>query len=271
MSVQLASRPDFSITDSSIGYSALGQTFGDAVLTGPLVLGLLAAAVAGLVSFLSPCVLPLVPGYLSYVSGLSGMELDGARRSRMVSGALLFVIGFTAVFVSYGALFGGLGSVLIEYAGVITRVMGVLLILLGVVFAGWLPGMSRRQWRIERMPGVGLVGAPLVGAFFAIGWTPCIGPTLAAVQVVAFDQADAGRGALLSSAYALGLGAPFVLAALAYHRSLRAFRVLRRHQRTVMRVGGVVLILIGLMLLTGLWAALMASLQGWILGFEVIV
>src|SRR5690625_6648384 len=142
-------------------HSALGQTFGDAVLTGPLVLGLLAAAVAGLVSFLSPCVLPLVPGYLSHVSGLSGMELDGARRSRMVSGALLFVIGFTAVFVSYGALFGGLGSVLIEYAGVITRVMGVLLILLGVVFAGWLPGMSRRQWRLERRPGVGRVGARL--------------------------------------------------------------------------------------------------------------
>src|SRR5699024_7104667 len=216
MPLELAVRGDVAIGYSSIGdsfvmHSALGQTFGDAVLTGPLVLGLLAAAVAGLVSFLSPCVLPLVPGYLSYVSGLSGMELDGARRSRMVSGALLFVIGFTVVFVSYGALFGGLGSVLIEHAGPITRVMGGVLIVLGVVFAGWLPGVSL-QWRIERMPGVGLVGAPLVGAFFAIGWTPCIGPTLAAVQVVAFDQADAGRGALLSTAYALGLGAPFILA-----------------------------------------------------------
>ena len=248
----------------------MGETFADAVLSGSMLIAVPVAALAGLVSFLSPCVLPLVPGYLSYVTGLSGMELADGRRSRVVLGALLFVLGFSVVFVSYGALFGGLGSVLGEYADAITRVMGAVLIGLGLVFAGWLPGVAR-EWRWHVSPTVGLAGAPLVGALFGIGWTACTGPTLAAVQALAFDDGSAARGALLSLSYCLGLGLPFVVAAVAYRRALGAFGWVRRHQVWVLRLGGVMLIGLGLLLVTGVWTQLVSSLQGWIGGFEVAV
>jgi cytochrome c-type biogenesis protein len=248
----------------------MGETFADAVLSGSMLIAVPVAALAGLVSFLSPCVLPLVPGYLSYVTGLSGMELADGRRSRVVFGALLFVLGFSVVFVSYGALFGGLGSVLGEYADAITRVMGAVLIVLGLVFAGWLPGVAR-EWRWHVSPTVGLAGAPVVGALFGIGWTACTGPTLAAVQALAFDDGSAARGALLSLSYCLGLGLPFVVAAVAYRRALGAFGWVRRHQVWVLRLGGVMLIGLGLLLVTGVWTQLVSSLQGWIGGFEVAV
>ena len=248
----------------------MGETFADAVLSGSMLIAVPVAALAGLVSFLSPCVLPLVPGYLSYVTGLSGMELADGRRSRVVLGALLFVLGFSVVFVSYGALFGGLGSVLGEYADAIARVMGAVLILLGLVFAGWLPGAAR-EWRWHVSPTVGLAGAPVVGALFGIGWTACTGPTLAAVQALAFDDGNAARGALLSLSYCLGLGLPFVVAAVAYRRALGAFGWVRRHQVWVLRLGGVMLIGLGLLLVTGVWTQLVSSLQGWIGGFEVAV
>jgi cytochrome c-type biogenesis protein len=249
---------------------SVGETFGETVLSGSLLVAVPVAVVAGLVSFLSPCVLPLVPGYLSYVTGLSGTEIAGGRRGRVLTGTLLFVAGFTAVFVSYGALFGGLGSVLVQHAEVITRALGVVTIGLGLLFAGWLPGLSA-EWRLHASPRVGLVGAPLLGALFGIGWTPCFGPTLAAVQVLAFDEASALRGALLSVAYCVGLGLPFVVAALAYRRALGAFGWVRRHQVWVMRVGGAMLVVLGFLLVTGAWSQLVASMQGWIGSFEVVV
>jgi cytochrome c-type biogenesis protein len=248
----------------------MGETFADTVLSGSLLLAVPVAAIAGLVSFLSPCVLPLVPGYLSYVTGLSGIELSDGRRSRVVLGALLFVLGFSVVFVSYGALFGGLGSVLREYADPITRVMGVVLIVLGLIFAGWLPAAAR-EWRWHVSPAVGVAGAPLFGALFGIGWTACTGPTLAAVQALAFDDGSAARGALLSLSYCLGLGLPFVAAALAYRKALGAFGWVRRHQVWVLRLGGAMLIGLGLLLITGVWTQMVLSLQGWIGGFEVAV
>lgn len=256
--------------EGSAPVASVGETFGEIALSGSVLLAIPVALLAGLVSFASPCVVPLVPGYLAYVTGLSGADLADARRGRVLLGTALFVLGFTAVFVSYGLLFGSVGAELIEHMEPITRVLGVLTIVLGVVFAGWLPGMSR-EWRIRAMPTVGLAGAPVLGALFAIGWTPCIGPTLAAVQILAFDEANAGRGALLSLMYALGLGIPFVLAALAYRRALGAFGWIRQHQVWVMRIGGGLLIVLGVLLVTGAWSSLVASMQSWIYGFEVVI
>lgn len=248
----------------------LGRTFGDTVLSGSLVAAIPVAMVAGLVSFLSPCVVPLVPSYLAYVSGLSAGEVVSGRRARVVLGAFLFVLGFTVVFVSYGAVFGGLGTLLVRHGDVISRVLGVVVIVLGLLFAGWIPGLSR-EWRPSVRPSVGLAGAPLLGATFAIGWTACMGPTLAAVQLLAFTEGSAGRGALLSVFYCLGLGIPFLVVAVAYTRSMRVIGWLRERQAVVMRVGGVVLIVLGVLLVTGAWASLIRSLQGWIGGFEVPV
>lgn len=252
----------------------------EAVLTGSLLVALPLAVLAGLVSFASPCVLPLVPVYLSYVTGLppaptptgGGTTLVRTRpTSRLLVGTALFIAGFTAVFVSYGALFGGLGSVLLDYQGPITRVLGVLTIVLGLAFGGWLPGLDADRRLLDRVPGVGMAAAPVLGVLFAVGWTPCIGPTLAAVQVLAFDQATAARGALLSVAYCVGLGVPFLLFAVAYGRANRVSGWLRRHTRTIQTVGALGLIVLGLALVTGLWGALMASLQGWVAAFEVVL
>ncbi len=248
------------------------STFGELVLTGSLVVALPVAALAGLVSFLSPCVLPLVPGYLSYVTGLSGAELAAGndRRTRILAGTALFVLGFTAVFVSYGVAFGSLGSLLFEYQDPITRILGIVTIALGLAFAGWLPGMSR-EWRLHGVPSVGLAGAPVLGVLFGLGWTPCIGPTLAAVQALAFDEASAARGAALSAAYCIGLGLPFLAAGLAYRRALGAFGWVRQHRLFVMRTGGVMLVALGVLLVTGVWSELVANMRGWINGFEVVV
>ncbi|WTO70398.1 cytochrome c biogenesis protein CcdA [Streptomyces sp. NBC_00209] len=239
------------------------------VLNGALLVALPIALLGGLVSFFSPCVLPLVPGYLSYVTGVSGADLAEARRGRMVAGASLFVAGFTAVFVSGGALFGYFGDTLQANSGPLTKVLGVLMILMGVFFMGLMPWMTQREFRIHRKPVTGLVGAPLLGALFGIGWTPCLGPTLSSVSILAMNQGTAGRGAILTVAYCLGLGIPFVLAAVAFRKALGAFGWVKRHYAWVMRVGGGMMIVTGLLLLTGAWGSMMQELQGWSNGFQV--
>lgn len=244
-------------------------TQNETVLSGALLVALPIALLGGLVSFFSPCVLPLVPGYLSYVTGVSGADLADARRGRMVAGASLFVAGFTAVFVSGGALFGYFGDTLQANSGPLSKVLGVLMILMGVFFMGLMPWMTQREFRIHKKPVTGLVGAPLLGALFGIGWTPCLGPTLSSVSLLAMDQGTAGRGAILTVAYCVGLGLPFVLAAVAFRKALGAFGWVKRHYAWVMRIGGGMMIVTGLLLLTGAWGSMMQELQGWSAGFQV--
>ncbi|MEV8637673.1 cytochrome c biogenesis protein CcdA [Streptosporangium sp. NPDC051023] len=236
------------------------------VASGSLLLALPIAVAAGLVSFLSPCVLPLVPGYLSYVTGMSA----DPKRGRMVAGIALFVLGFAVVFVAGGALFGGLGAALLGNAEIITRVLGALTIVLGLAFMGILPGLQR-DFRIHRVPAAGLAGAPLLGVVFGLGWTPCIGPTLGVVLTLGLTEGSAGRGALLAFAYALGLGLPFLVAGLAYRKALHTFKAVRRHSQLITRVGGAMLVAVGLLLVTGLWGDLIVTMQGWIGGFEPVI
>ena len=248
----------------------LAELFRDTVFSGSLLVALPVAAVAGLVSFFSPCVVPLLPGYLSYATGLSGADLASAKRGRMALGSLLFVLGFSFVFVALGTLSGALGDLLWEYMRPITVVLGVVTILVGLAFLGVVPWFQR-DVRFHKVPAVGLAAAPLLGVLFGLGWTPCIGPTLAAVQTLALTEGTAGRGALLSVAYSLGLGIPFVLAGLAYSRMLGTVGWVRRHQVWVTRVGGLMLIAIGLLLVSGLWDQWVGELRGWVGGFEVAV
>lgn len=248
----------------------VGLWFRDTVLSGSLVLALPVALVAGLVSFFSPCVVPLLPGYLSYATGLSGVDLEQARRGRMVLGSLLFVLGFSFVFVVLGTLSGALGDWLFRYTRQISIALGFFTILVGVAFIGLVPWLQR-DVRIHRVPAVGLAAAPLLGVLFGLGWTPCIGPTLSAVQALALHEGTATRGAVLSVAYSLGLGIPFLVAGLAFRRTLGAVRWVRRHQVWVTRAGGVMLIVVGLLLVTGLWDQWVADLRSVVTGFEVPV
>ena len=244
--------------------------FGETVLSGSLVLAIPVAIVAGLVSFFSPCVVPLLPGYLSYATGLSGADLESAGRGRMVLGSSLFVLGFSAVFVALGTASGALGGWLFAYMREISVVLGVLTILVGIAFLGFIPWMQR-DVRVHKVPFVGLSAAPLLGVLFALGWTPCIGPTLAAVQGLAVQEGTAGRGALLSVAYCVGLGLPFIVAALAFRRMLGAVKWVRRHQAWVTRVGGVMLIVVGVLLVSGVWDLWVANLRGWVGSFTPAV
>jgi len=248
----------------------VGLWFRDTVLSGSLVLALPVALVAGLVSFFSPCVVPLLPGYLSYATGLSGADLEHARRGRMVLGSLLFVLGFSFVFVVLGTLSGALGDWLFRYTREISVALGFFTILVGVAFIGLVPWLQR-DVRVHRVPAVGLAAAPLLGVLFGLGWTPCIGPTLSAVQALALHEGTATRGAVLSVAYSLGLGIPFLLAGLAFRRTLGAVRWVRRHQAWVTRAGGVMLIVVGLLLVTGLWDQWVADLRSLVTGFEAPV
>ncbi|MFD8300557.1 cytochrome c biogenesis CcdA family protein [Streptomyces bauhiniae] len=241
----------------------------ETVLNGALLLALPVAVLGGLVSFFSPCVLPLVPGYLSYVTGVTGTDLADARRGRMTAGASLFVLGFTVVFVSGGALFGYFGQTLQGYKDVLTHVLGVLMILLGIFFMGLMPWLTQREFRFHKRPATGLIGAPVLGALFGIGWTPCIGPTLASVVALSSQQASAGRGAILTVAYCLGLGVPFVLTAIAFRKALGAFGWVKRHYVWVMRAGGTMMIVTGVLLLTGAWDSLVQEMQTWSDGVSV--
>ncbi len=240
----------------------------DTVLTGSLLLAALISLAAGVVSFMSPCVLPLVPVYLSYVTGLVGVDLGDAKRGRLLLGTGLFVLGFSAVFISLGALFGGLGETLLIHADVITRVLGVMTIGFGLAFMGVVPWLNR-TWHPQHRASFGLAGAPMLGVLFGIGWTPCIGPTLAAVQTLAYDSASAGRGALLTTFYCIGLGVPFLLIAVAFRRAAGAMDWMKRHYVAVTRLGGGMLVVLGFLMVTGWWTDLSIQLRIWSANFGV--
>lgn len=241
------------------------------VNSGPLLLAMPVAAAAGAVTFASPCVLPLVPGYLSFVTGMSGTDAQRAAgasaarpgRGRTVVGAVLFVFGFTVVFTLVGGAFGGLGLVLQAQTSVVDKVLGALTIVLGLLFAGVFDrfAFTGRIMRPSVRPRAGLAGAPLLGAMFGLSWTPCIGPTLSVVLTLATTTGSVGRGGLLAFVYGLGLGVPFIVVALAFQRGVSALAFARRHARLIAAIGGGMLVAVGVLEVTGLWAGAIAWLQ----------
>jgi cytochrome c-type biogenesis protein len=237
----------------------------DQVFDANLLVAMFVAAMAGLVSFFSPCVIPLVPGYLSYASGMS----DVKSRSRVFLGSILFVSGFTFLFVSYGVLFGGLGSKIAENSRPISITLGLLTISLGIIFL--FNERFYRSFKPSWKMRSGLVFAPFLGFAFGIGWTPCIGPTLGAVQVLAIQSATAQRGAILSAAYCVGLGLPFILMGLFLDKAEPLRKFIASKGNTITKIGGLLLILIGILQVSNLWDQLMNSLRDLISGFIPII
>lgn len=241
----------------------MNEFFVNNLFDGFILLALPLAFVAGLLSFISPCILPLVPGYLSYAAGFS------QARGRVLLGSSLFVMGFSLLFISYGALFGGLGARIAVHEEVITRVLGIFTIILGAIFAGVFPMMPTLRPRISTTGG--LVGAPILGFLFGVGWTPCIGPALATVQTLAFSESSAFRGAVLSLSYCIGLGLPFIATGLFFDRSARLRHFLTRNGRTISIIGGGFLILIGILQVSGAWNSLMIDLRSVISDFAPVI
>ena len=237
--------------------------FVDQLLSGFLLVAFPIAILAGLISFLSPCVLPLVPGYLSFAAGYS------KAKGRVFLGSILFVLGFSVLFISYGALFGGIGSRIATNDDTITRVLGVLTIVMGLIFMGSFPMMSTFSPKISTNGG--LIGAPLLGFHFGIGWTPCIGPALATVQTLAFQESSAARGAILSFGYCIGLGAPFIASGLYLDKSERLRKYLTKRGDLISKIGGILLILIGIAQVLGLWTDLMISMRSLISDFAPVI
>jgi cytochrome c-type biogenesis protein len=239
------------------------------VLTGSLLLAIPTAILAGLVSFASPCVVPLVPGYLGYVSGMAGADAKRSR-PRLVLGVLLFIAGFSAVFIALSVVVTALGAQVQAQLDVITRILGVIVILMGLAFMGAVPFLQAER-RLHVSPRAGLWGAPVLGIAFGLGWAPCIGPTLSAVLALALTESSQARGILLAVAYCLGLGLPFLALAFWIEHSSKVLGWLRRHRLGLMRFGGAMLIVLGVLLVTGLWGSLTNLLQGWIDGFWTAV
>jgi cytochrome c-type biogenesis protein len=237
--------------------------FVEQLLGGFLLVAFPIAVLAGLISFLSPCVLPLVPGYLSFAAGYS------KSKGRVLLGSILFVLGFSVLFISYGALFGGIGSRIATNDETITRILGVITILLGLIFMGRFPMMRTVSPKVATNGG--LIGAPLLGFLFGVGWTPCIGPALATVQTLAFQESSAARGAILSFGYCIGLGAPFIASGLFLDKSARLRKFLIKRGDLISKIGGVFLLLIGIAQVLGLWSDLMISLRSLISDFAPVI
>ena len=254
-----------------IAAASVGTDLTSQVLSGSLLAAIPIALLAGLVSFASPCVVPLVPGYLGYVSGMAGADGGGrASRPRLVLGVLLFILGFSVVFVTLSILVTTAGAQYRDQIDIITRVLGVFVILMGLAFMGAVPFLQNER-RLHVSPRAGLAGAPLLGVVFGLGWAPCIGPTLSAVLTLGLTEGTVGRGVLLAAVYCLGLGLPFLVLALWFERSGRILAWLRRHRRGLQLFGGAMLVVLGVLLVTGLWGQLTGLLQGWIDGFWVAV
>jgi cytochrome c-type biogenesis protein len=256
--------------------ASLSEWFQQTALDGSMLLAIPVALVAGLVSFFSPCVIPLLPGYLSYVTGLSGADIvangSSGVRGRLVTGTFLFILGFSVVFVSIAGAFQ-LGYQILVHEETLTRVLGGVTIVLGLVFAGVVPWLQR-DIRVHTVPAVGLAAAPLLGVLFGLGWTPCIGPTLGAVLSLSSTlnpDAHPTRGALLAFAYCLGLGIPFLVAAFSFRRMMGAVEWVRRHQLAVMRLGGGMLVVVGVLMLTGVWDSMIGEMRQWVTDFETPV
>lgn len=274
--------------------------FGQTVVSGSLLLAVPVALLAGLVSFASPCVLPLVPGYLGLLGGMAGGTAGAPRRApaavsvgvgpgavgapapavgegrtdparrQVLLGVTLFVLGFTVVFVAFSLLAGSLGGALVRWQDPVTRVLGVVVMLLGLGFLGWIPFLQQER-RVHLAPRAGLWGAPLLGMTFGLGWVPCIGPTLAAILTLSLDGGSPARGVVLGIAFCVGLGLPFVLVALGLESSTRMLAFLRRHRLAIMRVGGALLVVLGLALVTGVWSSWAQWLQGVLTGSDPFV
>jgi cytochrome c-type biogenesis protein len=240
------------------------------VTQGSLFIAILISFSAGLISFLSPCVLPLVPGYLSFITGFGLNANKSSRKSKALIATLLFIAGFTFVFVCIGMFFGGIGGWFISYGRIIERIMGLFVIALGISYLGFW-NLFKREYRFRTPVKQGLIGAPLLGALFAIGWTPCIGPTLAAVQTLAFNQATVSRGAILSAFYGFGLGLPFLFITFALEKALVSVSWLRKRQALFIKMGGLLLIIIGILLATGLWSEVTVEMRILISGFTPLL
>jgi len=240
------------------------------VVAGPLALAVPLAVLAGLVSFLSPCVLPLVPGFLGYVTGLGGMDLEDRRRGRMVAGASLFVLGFSAVFLLVSFTAGSVGAALDGNSVRLQRVLGVFVLGMGALVLA-APLWAQREVKVRWRPRAGLLGAPVLGAVFGLGWTPCIGPIFSAILALGFSSASSGRSTQLAVAYCVGLGLPFILLALGFSRGMRVLTVLRRHRVAINRFGGVLLMVIGILLVSGAFTAATRLLRGPISGFAPVL